>query len=336
IPDLIIGLENGSVAILLGHGDGTFQAAPGSPIVVGAIAPGVAIADVNGDGKQDLIVLNAVNYPANNTVSVLLGNGDGTFGAPAALPAPPGTTTNTFGALTVADLNGDGALDLAVTDNGGSVQLYKGKGDGTFTDAGMYEFGQGATSVYAEANVVRSVDLGGGYPDLVTVGILRQGTPSNAGVVNLLRNRFVPPSGATHLIFSAPMPAVLGSGKPFAVVVAAADASGVPVNGFGGAITLSLNGGSGLSGTLTQTADLGNSLFLGLTITNPGAGLTLTATSGGLTGTSTVFGVGPPSPLPPPQPTAPVQPNPPPLPPPRPSVPPVTMATPRPLPPPRP
>ncbi|MHB8645233.1 MAG: FG-GAP repeat domain-containing protein [Thermomicrobiales bacterium] len=342
-PDLLVGLDptnvtGATIAVLIGHGDGTFTVAPGSPIAAGTAPPSLAVADVNGDNKPDLMTLTSpTSSTTATTVSVRLGQGDGTFGAPTALPDPlGGAASNFFSGLTVADLDGDGALDIAVTDRCagvGCTALFKGKGDGTFTTAGLYGTGQG-TLTDSQSNALRAADLSGsGYPDLVAPVSTGGFTP--AGFVSVIRNRFVPPSAATHLIFSAPMPTTLAAGKPFAVAVAAADASGKLVTGFGGAITLSLNGGSGLGGTLTRTANVGSAVYLGLSIANRGTGLTLTATSGGLTGTSTVFGVGPPSPLPPPQPTAPVQPNPPPLPPLRPTVP-VALPTPNPLPPSRP
>src|SRR5208282_1700274 len=88
-PDLLVANQcasssncnNGSVGVLLGNGDGTFQAAVtyGSG---GYYAESVAVADVNGDGKPDLVVANDCCAGGNGddgSVSVLLGNGDGTF-----------------------------------------------------------------------------------------------------------------------------------------------------------------------------------------------------------------------------------------------------------------
>jgi serine/threonine protein kinase len=94
---------------------------------VGTQPYAVAVGDFNGDGRLDLAVSNI----ATNTVSVLLGNGDGTFRKAldqAAGPQPHG--------LAVADFNGDGKLDLAVAYlQGDAVGILLGNGDGTFRPA---------------------------------------------------------------------------------------------------------------------------------------------------------------------------------------------------------
>jgi hypothetical protein len=94
------------VAILLGNGDGTFQGAVPYDSG-GALAQGVAIAEVDGDGKPDLLLVNTLS----NNVGVLLGNGDGTF-----QPAVTfGSGAEFPGSIIVADVNGDGKPDLVVT-----------------------------------------------------------------------------------------------------------------------------------------------------------------------------------------------------------------------------
>src|SRR5205807_9414060 len=71
----------GGVTMLLGNGDGTFQAAKG--LTAGGNPSSVAVGDFNDDGVPDLAVANL----GSNNVSVLLGNGDGTFRAARGFPA---------------------------------------------------------------------------------------------------------------------------------------------------------------------------------------------------------------------------------------------------------
>jgi VCBS repeat protein/Big-like domain-containing protein/FG-GAP repeat protein len=127
----------GSVSVLLGNGDGTFQPALNYEAGLGPIS--VAIADFNGDGKLDMAVVN--NGSAN--VSVLLGNGDGTFQAAVNYAVGIGPFS-----LTVGDFNGDSKLDLAVTNiQGDNVSVLLGNGDGTFRPAMNYSVGKSPTSV---------------------------------------------------------------------------------------------------------------------------------------------------------------------------------------------
>ncbi len=119
------GADN-TVIILLGHGDGTFTQANGSPISVGSFPEAVRTGDFNSDGILDLAVANA----KDNTVSILLGNGDGTFtqasGSPVSVGAFPFF-------VAVADFNGDGFADIAVSNESDStVSILLGHGDGTF------------------------------------------------------------------------------------------------------------------------------------------------------------------------------------------------------------
>jgi hypothetical protein len=99
--------------VLLGNGDGTFQTAV--PYLSGGFgAASVAVADVDGDGKLDLVVANCSATTGSctgggGTVGVLLGNGDGTFQTPAVTYPSGGATP--FG-VAVADLNGDSKPDI--------------------------------------------------------------------------------------------------------------------------------------------------------------------------------------------------------------------------------
>jgi hypothetical protein len=115
----------GVIAVFLGNGAGEFQPAVNYPVQAGdSPSEGLQTADVNGDGKLDLIV--AIEYPP--AVQVLLGNGDGTFQSPITLSLAIGPS-----ALAVGDFNGDGKPDLAVAGYyPSSVVVYLGIGDGTF------------------------------------------------------------------------------------------------------------------------------------------------------------------------------------------------------------
>ena len=122
------GYDN-TVIVLLGHGDGTFSPAGGSPITVGNFPEAVKIGDFNADGLQDLAVANA----KDNTISILLGNGDGTF-------TPASGSPITVGAfpffVAVADFDRNGTADIAVSnDSDNTVSILLGNGDGTFTEA---------------------------------------------------------------------------------------------------------------------------------------------------------------------------------------------------------
>lgn len=130
IVDLAIAdIDDNTVSILLGSGTGTFMPATGSPITVGLGPVAILVSDFNGDGNRDLAVLNEYS----NTLSILLGNGNGTFTAAAESPMAVG---NAPASIATADFNGDGVADLAVANSGsGTVSILLGSGTGTFTQA---------------------------------------------------------------------------------------------------------------------------------------------------------------------------------------------------------
>jgi len=163
IPDLAVanGADN-TVTVLLGNGDGTFtlKSSPG----VGSVPSSIVVGDFNGDGIPDLATANCgacTEGQPDDTVTVLLGNGDGTF----TLKSSP-TAGNAPDSLAVGDFNGDGILDLAVSDLYGldsTVTVLLGNGDGTFTTGSTLRVGTNAASI-AVADFNQD-----GIPDLATV-----------------------------------------------------------------------------------------------------------------------------------------------------------------------
>ena len=109
----ITNATDNTVTILLGNGDGTFTPAPGSPFSVGTQPEAIAVGDILGNGKLDLVV---ANYGSNN-VTLLLGNGDGTFTQAENSPFAVGQGPSS---IVLADFNGSGRLGLAVANSGGA------------------------------------------------------------------------------------------------------------------------------------------------------------------------------------------------------------------------
>src|SRR5437899_2425683 len=142
---------------------------------VGANPVSAAVGDFNGDGHLDLAVANGgTNRTPAGTVSILLGKGDGTFGA-----AQSYAIGNNPTAVAVGDFDGDGHLDLAVTNGGsypnyqGSVSVLLGKGDGTFGVAKSYATGSYSVAVaVGDFNGDRLPDLAVANSDSGTVTVV--------------------------------------------------------------------------------------------------------------------------------------------------------------------
>ncbi|MFL6276235.1 MAG: FG-GAP-like repeat-containing protein [Blastocatellia bacterium] len=130
-PDLAVANFNSkNVSILLGNGSGGFGSATNIPVggAPGGIGTGsIAVGDFNGDGKQDLAV---INYPdvGDPRVSILLGNGSGGFGPQTNFVVGHNPTS-----VTVGDFNGDGKVDLAVASYLNDVSIMLGNGVGGFS-----------------------------------------------------------------------------------------------------------------------------------------------------------------------------------------------------------
>jgi VCBS repeat-containing protein len=162
-----------NVSIFLGNGDGTFQSANnfstnGSTRSTGPRS--VTTGDFNGDGKLDLATAN----DTNNTVSILLGNGNGTFRSAVNYIAGTTATANTY-SVTTGDFNGDDKLDLAVAIRGSNiVSIFLGSGNnGVFTKTCNYSTGTSPRSVTTgDFNADGKLDLATANSTTNTVSIL--------------------------------------------------------------------------------------------------------------------------------------------------------------------
>lgn len=125
----ITGQSSGVSAVDLGYGKGAFTTA--GDLFITGFPQAVAVGDFNADGKLDAIVAGGGTalYPGSG-LAVSLGNGDGTFTQASGSPILLGTHLS---AMVAGDFNGDGKLDLAVTDSvGNAVIILLGNGNGTF------------------------------------------------------------------------------------------------------------------------------------------------------------------------------------------------------------
>jgi hypothetical protein len=122
------------IDVLLGRGDGSFGSAKASPSGVGPTR--IAVGDFNEDGNLDLSVVGLQFYPFETAVLLLLGRGDGTFGIPTQL-----LEEFWIASIVAGDFNGDGILDLCMSNRLGYASLILGNGDGNFGAATSYETG---------------------------------------------------------------------------------------------------------------------------------------------------------------------------------------------------
>jgi FG-GAP-like repeat/Abnormal spindle-like microcephaly-assoc'd, ASPM-SPD-2-Hydin len=156
VLDLVVTNDlSNEIQVLLGNGDGTFglptaYPTPNYPAVV-------MVGDFNGDHKLDVVTVDESGYCP--CVSVLLGNGDGTFQEPPIITIPPVAAV----AIGIGDFDHDGILDLVTVGEsraGSQVGVLLGNGDGTFTPGESYTIGSGPQSVaVADFNGDHNLDL---------------------------------------------------------------------------------------------------------------------------------------------------------------------------------
>ena len=133
--DLMVTLNSAqlSLALLTGTGTGTFNPPTFFPNTSGFDSPAIAATDLNGDGRLDLVVMHGIacfTAPcrAAHSITILLGNGNGTFQAPSEVDAGTGPM-----AMAVVDLNRDGIKDVVIGGGNTELSILLGVGNGTFT-----------------------------------------------------------------------------------------------------------------------------------------------------------------------------------------------------------
>jgi hypothetical protein len=132
--DLVVTINTADImlSLLVGNGDGTFGAPVNFPNASGFDSPSVVAADLNNDAKLDVVIMHSIaciTAPcrAAETISVMLGNGDGTFQPTRELAA-----AQHMHAMSAGDFNRDGIKDLAIGSENTKLHILLGVGDGTF------------------------------------------------------------------------------------------------------------------------------------------------------------------------------------------------------------
>jgi hypothetical protein len=180
VPDMAVtSAGDHAVNVFLNNGDGSFRPAPGGPIAAGTNPVSAVAADLNRDGIQDLAITDYLN----NTLRILLGNGDGSF-RPGVGPIGVGSHPVAVG---VADFNADGFLDLSVANSGNSsgvghtMTVLLGSGDGSF----VAEVGSPFAIGLQPAGLAIADFNRDGVPDIADADSIAFNTP---GTVTVLLN----------------------------------------------------------------------------------------------------------------------------------------------------
>jgi hypothetical protein len=244
------------VAVMMGNGNGTFGAHVDYSTGAGNIPYSVTVADLNHDGKMDVVTANS----GTGNVSVLLGNGDGSFGAPATFAV--GTSPVSVIAV---DLDGDGNMDLVAANEGsGNVSVLLGNGDGTFGAPTNYTVGIDPNDVIA-ASLDGKTDLvtadmhGGGISVLLSTYVDQAPTAvdqsadalrnSQANVIDVLAGD-TDPDGDSLSVYS------VGSASDGTVSLSDGVVTYTPQAGFVGADSFTYTISDGYGGMDTATVNV--------------------------------------------------------------------------------
>jgi FG-GAP-like repeat/Abnormal spindle-like microcephaly-assoc'd, ASPM-SPD-2-Hydin/FG-GAP repeat len=187
--DIVLANGNGSISALLGNGDGTFQSEELSSLPSGSVPTAIVLGDFNGDNKLDAAVAVTLTGPTY-AVAILLGNGDGTFGA---------ATTYAVGAnpnsIAVGNFHSPNtAVDLVTANSSGSISVLLNKNDGTGTF-------QAATTTSTGTNTVASS---------VVIGDFNGDKKTDVAVANFSTSQFIVLLGNNNGTFGTPTPFSLG------------------------------------------------------------------------------------------------------------------------------
>jgi hypothetical protein len=219
-PDLLVYAYT-ALEVWFGNGDGTFSY-QGRIDFNGYVAQQmVPIADLDGDGKADLVVVQPPTLLVpTSSILIFYGNGDGTFQPPVTL-----ATSHTYTQIVVADVNRDNKLDLVLTDGIG-IAVITNLGGRTFGPEEHYVAGQSISQL----NVI---DVNGdGFPDIVTT--------SGGTIVSVLLNQpnGTPPDGTSTTGVLSVSPEPSNYDQPTSLSITLSGSASVPT----GSVSFSVDG----------------------------------------------------------------------------------------------